>query len=511
MSSSRRPVWPVLLPCAAFALGAAFVVSTVLAGNPDLGGAGFLVIDVCGLGLSIRAARRGADRTARRPWRWVSACWVLTIVTGMALAIASTERVPAALVWLGLGCRFVQSPVMMVGVLLDPVHPLTRRVRVRLALDAATLIGGGFMVLWFFLLGPALRRAGGMSADSLVSLVFLFEDLAAVITIYAVLVRARTSRLDHPLTPLVGGIILLVGIDVYTSWKAVYQGTLLTTQAEVLPFYLVLMAALSLIGLAAGLENRLGAVAAPADAPPGRVGVAKLPYLALAVGYGLLAVAARNSPFPWAGLVGGAITMTGAVAVRQWLALRENHRLAVSDPLTGLANRALLREELDRAIDCPGTAILLFDLDDFKSVNDAYGHDIGDRVLIEFARVVQRQVRASDLVARLGGDEFAAVLTGIDNDAAAVEVAERIIDAALGIVVGEAVRGVRTSVGIALNRPGLTPSQLVRRADVAMYGAKRDRTSGWAVYTEPTTAEPGPGPDRAARPEPLAVSVPGQG
>jgi diguanylate cyclase (GGDEF)-like protein len=443
-----------------------------------------MIVDLSGLALTAWMAwRPGTDRAARRPWRWVALSWVLTIGGGIGLATANAPGAPAAMLWIGIGLRLAQLPALMIAVLLYPSHHLTVRQRVTVGLDAATVMGGGFMVMWLFLLGPALQRVGSLNGVSLVALAYLLEDLAIIIAVCAVVLRGGVGRLGHPLTPLLGGIVIFLGVDIYSSHKAVNSGTLLTAPGEVLPMYLALLTGLSLIALAAGMQARRGTGAA-AEPQPGRAAASYLPYLALAVGYGMLASEARDELFPWGGLVFGVIVMSGAVAARQWMALRENHRLALIDPLTGLANRALLGHELDRTVGRAGTAVLLFDLDGFKGVNDTHGHDVGDLLLVEFARVVRQNVRSGDIAARLGGDEFAAVLPGVGSVEAAAQIADRIISAAGGIEVDEAVRGVRTSVGIALTAPDLSPSQLLRRADVAMYDAKRDRCAGWRAYAE---------------------------
>ena len=214
-----------------------------------------------------------------------------------------------------------------------------------------------------------------------------------------------------------------------------------------------------------------------------------MPYGALVIGFGLLGLAAaRQGIFPWAGLVVGSVVMTAAVATRQFLVLQDNHDLASTDALTGLANRVRLRSVLDQATvrsrrSGRSSAVLLIDLDDFKPVNDRFGHDTGDALLIAFANILTSTVRAEDSSARLGGDEFAVVMPTIGSANDAVAIARR-IQRALETPVhlnGHEVR-IRASIGIAVSVAGAGVEGLLREADVAMYQAKRDKAQGWSVF-----------------------------
>ncbi|QDW31329.1 EAL domain-containing protein [Arthrobacter sp. KBS0702] len=149
-------------------------------------------------------------------------------------------------------------------------------------------------------------------------------------------------------------------------------------------------------------------------------------------------------------------------------------RLAFQDPLTGLSNRQLFNDRLAHALAGPcGTAVdvLLLDLDDFKEVNDVHGHHAGDQMLIEVGRRLRACVRPSDVVARLGGDEFVVLLVGsLDADAAA----ERIVES-LGVPVWLDGTMLRPSLSLGLASIGEgadDASELLRRADIAMYAAK---------------------------------------
>ena len=173
--------------------------------------------------------------------------------------------------------------------------------------------------------------------------------------------------------------------------------------------------------------------------------------------------------------------------------------LAHHDPLTGLANRALLDDRLQQAIrrgqrKAQGFALLLVDLDGFKPVNDAYGHAVGDELLKGLAARLSGAVRGTDAVARIGGDEFVVLLEeggGDDLLARALGVGEKIV-AALGqpLDIGPHVVTVGASVGIACwPGDGEDPQALLRAADRAMYAAKR-AGRGRSRAASPAVADP---------------------
>jgi diguanylate cyclase (GGDEF)-like protein len=163
---------------------------------------------------------------------------------------------------------------------------------------------------------------------------------------------------------------------------------------------------------------------------------------------------------------------------REVLEERLRHQ-ALHDPLTGLANRALLASHLETALARARRhgrhlAVLLVDLDGFKFLNDRMGHSQGDLVLVEVADRLRLQIRPTDTVARLGGDEFAVLLEEIDEPESAVTVARRIrraIEEPMDLDGREL--QVRGSVGVAVSDAGKEPvDELLRNADVAMYAAK---------------------------------------
>lgn len=160
--------------------------------------------------------------------------------------------------------------------------------------------------------------------------------------------------------------------------------------------------------------------------------------------------------------------------------------LAHHDPLTDLPNRLLFADRLEQALrraDRAGELVALhcLDLDHFKTVNDRYGHGVGDRLLIALAQRVQACLRQSDTLARLGGDEFAIVQCGFSKPGAALQLAERVLETLGETIVLDALRvPIGLSIGISLYPAhARTPAALLSVADNALYRAK---SSGRACF-----------------------------
>jgi diguanylate cyclase (GGDEF)-like protein/PAS domain S-box-containing protein len=162
---------------------------------------------------------------------------------------------------------------------------------------------------------------------------------------------------------------------------------------------------------------------------------------------------------------------------------------ALHDPLTGLANRVLLRDHLERALARRGrggvtTALLFVDLDDFKRINDSYGHAAGDQILVRVAERLLGAVRAEDVVGRQSGDEFAVLLAHVRDAEEAIVSADRILgELRRPILLGAHSIVAGGSIGIAVaTEPGATAEDLLTQADAAMYAAKADGKGRHAVY-----------------------------
>jgi diguanylate cyclase (GGDEF)-like protein len=166
-------------------------------------------------------------------------------------------------------------------------------------------------------------------------------------------------------------------------------------------------------------------------------------------------------------------------------------RRAFTDALTGLANRNLVMDHLALALrqemrTSRSVGVLYLDLDHFKDVNDVHGHDAGDRVLREMATRLSQVMRAADTPGRLGGDEFMVVCPQLSSDDELSFIADRLLTALSAPVhLPDATTiDVAVSIGITTGDRSSKPEELVRRADAAMYEAKRQGRHCWRRYTE---------------------------
>ena len=221
-------------------------------------------------------------------------------------------------------------------------------------------------------------------------------------------------------------------------------------------------------------------------------------YLAHCARYGITSIYVQ--PIVWQGAVRGALSLgyreatvvsederqqarelSDRVAVAVSSAWRDEqlYQQSYFDPLTGLPNRLLFKDRLEREIvrsqrERIGFAVLYVDLDHFKNVNDSFGHGVGDKVLREAARRVERCVRESDTVSRLGGDEFTVLLTRIGHPQEAWLLAETVVGAlSQEFNLGEQQCFLSASVGISsYPADGASADELLKSADTAMYRAK---------------------------------------
>jgi diguanylate cyclase (GGDEF)-like protein len=180
---------------------------------------------------------------------------------------------------------------------------------------------------------------------------------------------------------------------------------------------------------------------------------------------------------------------------------------AMTDLLTGLFNRRAFLETADRLIaqsarKSSPVSVLLFDLDHFKSINDRFGHAVGDDALRVFAATATANMRATDVIGRLGGEEFAAILPGTTAEAHVVAERVRLAFQAAGLEISSHKIGASVSIGLVCAVPPVDIDQLLARADGALYRAKGNGRNRVEIADGSIAAPPAPAP---AAPAPTPV------
>ena len=487
---------PAIALCLLVLLGQ--VVGVVHAGSRLYIFAGsLLILDILGVALSVRAARRGDPGGG---WAMVAAARAFSAISLVVLSVAGLTGDQTAW-WTGTIARLLMFVLLTTALVATPARRLTGRRRAGFLADGATVLGGGFMVVWYFNINPIVDgHPAGLQWVSAIG--YPIGDLLLLTTVALVLMGRVLERSINPITLYIAGLVCYLVGDV--MWPAVGPHGERANEVPVAAAFL-LTGSLLLTLSPMIYESPASTSRKSWEERQKQRQVHLLPLLALLVGCSLLLVVtiAENDMLPWGGLVIGLIVMAVAVAVRQVLAQRDARDLVISDPLTGLANRTGLDNAIQRAVRRrDDVALLLVDLDGFKLINDAYGHAAGDTVLVEFAHHLRSTVRTGDVAARIGGDEFAVLLTEIATTEQAGAVAQRILTAAAAnpLRLGDDVVPIRASIGITVGEPHDVPKDLLRRADVAMYQAKRAGTHGWMPHDPSMT-------DRRAEDAALAEDV----
>jgi diguanylate cyclase len=334
-------------------------------------------------------------------------------------------------------------------------------------------------------IGQVLHSDQGSALGTAVAVAYPLSDVALAATSLILLGRAATRR--AALALLTAGLALLTVSD--TGW--IY----LSAVEDFAPWQWVStfwIAGFLVLACAAAFSGGRARAAGPRrDARTGMRDVRAgwqlaLPYASTGLTLSVLLVRDLLAGPPGTLTVVGLVVLVALVLTRQLLALLEVRRLsrqleyqAFHDPLTGLANRALFLDRLEHAVHAADRelrpiAVLFLDLDGFKTINDTLGHPVGDRALIEIAARLRACLDPADTVARLGGDEFAILLEGPAMDPLEVAAA---VQAALrpAFPVQERSLRLRASIGIAHldgTEAGVDATEMLRRADVAVYVAK---------------------------------------
>jgi diguanylate cyclase (GGDEF)-like protein len=479
---------PVLVACV-------FVGPTALRIISDLSGAVLMAMGAVALW---RTARLPAlSRADRRFWLGIVAtlaCYGLGMTVDLGIT-ASHVLLGTPLSRLAVNYIYPFAGLLSVAAMFRyPSTARTRGERLTVGMDVNIVLLGSGVFIWYF----SLSRHWDPSQGWVALLATLVQPLLTLVAGFAMLkiAFAGASIMGRPtLVYFVGGIVVSAASVGLASLAGRSQFVVIAVGA-------VLSELMITLGCLA--QYRISLVG-PGQPPPRRGhrrAFSFLPYAASAASF-LLLVVVLGPILDWRqwGVLGGIGLLLAAVSARQALSLRENNRLLTSnrhlaaqlqrqawfDELTGLANRAHYGRSLSGALDRARTngtrtALLLIDLDDFKYVNDTFGHPTGDELLREVARRLVGQVRGNDVVCRLGGDEFVVIAEDTDETTAA-GLADRLVRSLTEPVrIGELTVAVGASIGVTLtDTAGASPDDLLRNADVAMYAVKAADKGGWRL------------------------------
>ena len=439
-------------------------------------------------------SRAGLQRRWRQLLGVGLAGWALTRLWWLLQDVMLPDR-PVTMV---SDIGFFVLPACLVVALLQapytrprPVPTSARRDQLALLIDSVLIAGSLLALVWSTVPRDWFHWSGQPTGLIVAAAGYAISDLVLATMVLLLLLTRPDSRAAR--RPLALGGLALVAFGVSDTLRLVHLADGLLSPWQ---------SAGHLLGPAlfavAALSSR------PADLPPVEAGEREwlhllLPYVPVTATGVMIAINSGSgkplSPFEaylgWLGL--------GLVVARQMFTIVDNTVLlervsegqrrlrhqAYHDPLTGLANRALFRERLSGALGTRPVAVLFADLDDFKLINDSFGHAIGDRLLRAIGERLLGCVPPDDLVARLGGDEFAVLL---DHRAGEAElIAHRMLATMREpfLIDGHTI-AVGASIGMVLPEPAdapLSPDILLRRADAAMYASKRRGKGTIARYT----------------------------
>jgi diguanylate cyclase (GGDEF)-like protein len=461
-----------------------------------IGDALFFPADLFAIWATAMASKRcEADRRRRRSWRFISIAMVGYLLGSLLqLYNESWRHLPDSPAWSD-SIFYAFFFIGLVG------FSNTRRNVVRrwlFTLDTTTIALGAGAVLWYLVAGPQATSHGHSLHEIVYAIIYPLGDLVLLVTAIRTLEHGVSSSSLRAIRTLSAGIFLYVVADTVDSYLGLHSGYHGGDRIDI-----VAMAAATLITVAGALQPTLEA-REPSGLPPKRTGSWTMSYVAAAAVVPLVFVNERHDPFfPNQSILAVAVLIAVLVAVGQILSRRallgeqaKNENLvgelqhqAFHDNLTGLANRALFSERLEHALErrrsfAMNHAVLMIDLDEFKSVNDTLGHEAGDRVLLAVAARLQNSVRRGDTVARVGGDEFAILLEDVSGSTAAVELVEHLLEVVSEpLTIAERTFVPEASIGIALTEDeSCTAEELLRYADTAMYRAKAQFHGHYCVF-----------------------------
>ena len=359
-------------------------------------------------------------------------------------------------------------PLALLGITRSILHrTISRSLEL---LDSLIITLGFTTILAAFLITPAMLRLSGTKLEIFLAILYPVGDLVLFLaTLTLTIIRSLSWRT----------VLLLAGITMYTiadlyflylSQSGQYQLGNVSDMGWLIAFILI-------------AESYWHS---PDEEERVRSFNPTIATLALLGSSAILAIAVLEPEYFPRFIIAPAFATIALSFLRMGVAINDARNmsneqiLARTDELTGLANRRRFMTDFEGFCASAGS-VLILDLDGFKPVNDAHGHNVGDQLLKQVARRFERSIPHGSLLARLGGDEFGALIRGDDGEEVALAL-RATLSYPFHFEGLEFVLGV--SVGVAHNLPGQIPSdQLLRRADEAMYEAKRSK-SGVCIWNE---------------------------
>ncbi|MEH1129066.1 putative bifunctional diguanylate cyclase/phosphodiesterase [Micromonospora sp. CPCC 206061] len=480
-------------PAAIFAAaGIAITILYALTDSTTVAAGAFTVIALATVvALVVGPRRHGAQ--PRRPWQLLAAAGMLFLIGALIRPWAAEQTGAAAL----LGDAFTLPGYLFMFLSLGRLLRSRGSLQRHAVIDGLIVCVGAGLASTLLLAMPAAAIEGRPRAVSVLAGLYPLLDVVLVLLLASLAFTTHGRRPSYVL--LLGGLLLLLAGDIGYAIMGV-NGNLAGSALADLPFLLTF----TLIG-AAALH--------PSIADVSRLTVLRVQAWswrrllligpALVVPYALTAVVADEAMAARVVLAAGGTVMVSLLLARAVSAVQDyaaaqvrSEYQATHDPLTDLPNRLMLTAEISRRLaTAPQNGdttvwVLFLDLDGFKLVNDSWGHEAGDQLLIEVAARLRDTVPEPAMVARVGGDEFVVACTSTRPET--LKLVDRIMDRlSAPLNVGSAEVVITPSIGVVGAPAGMAPvaavaavtaEALMRDADTAMYRAKSDGRGRWTEF-----------------------------
>ena len=474
-------------PAVACALASPLLLLAAAAALPDAAFTLALSVNALSVlvtGAAMWVAACNGDPRLRRSRRWFTAA-LAAAAAGFVVQAVHAELVGhVAVVSPATLAPLFWVPCALIGLLSVPSDRHREGGRLRAVLDGIVVTTALAIVFWLLFLAPIYGSSDQPALDKAVLLAYPAIDFVLATAAFAVASQAR-GDLRRFLRLVAGGLLLVAVADAGSAASVAAGATGFSWTFIVQQGGLAVLLCATLLPAVPDLATERSRAAALVDSTLPHLPVLLVVLVGLwrtFTGHQLDTVVVVLGSVMVLGLAGRQVLYASHLgAVAQRLSLE-----ATRDPLTGLASRRSFLNALETSLaeTAPGgVAVVLLDLDGFKEVNDTFGHAAGDQALVAFAARLTERSSACSLAARLGGDEFALFVVGPDAEVRAMASATSLAGGR-NLVAGAVRIQIGASAGVATSRPGDSTSSLLRRADLAMYDAKRSGVSQAAVFAD---------------------------